>query len=513
MKSLINKIGNVRLLAFLLAFCGLCVMVSCQDDEGGGGIPVIHYLRVTNPELADSTFTDVNPGTMIVVVGENLDGVMKVFINDQEVSFNSNYNTSTSLILTVPAELELTGANPELKGELRIETSHGTAVFPMHVLSPAPVLTRISTQYPVNPGDEVTLIGENFYEIKRIVFTDSFLEDETESGEGSEEGSEETVVEEPEGEVAINVVAEVTDYEVSEDFTEITFAAPATLLEEGHIVVECYTSSAIIEFRRNGPAPVITAISSTMPVPGSEVTITGQNFIDVSSININGEVEVPAEDIKVSAAFDKITFIMPQAPSQSGHISVTAIGGTTEAESVFYPLENVVIDYDGVGSFSWGGITAPVVADGSASPFVSSGTCYSLVGQISAWNYWWGQIVNNAQWVSTDIIPGNTQIANMELQFECYVGKDYNGSVIQIVMGGNWDYNLTGYKPVSSFTGTTEIGKWMQCSIPLSSIVAESTYQDFLNRGNVELGVYMTNPTETANDIELYFDNFRLVKK
>lgn len=138
MKNLIDKIGNIRLLAFLLAFCGLYVMASCQDDEGSG-IPVIHYLRVTDPALADSTFTDVNPGAMIVVVGENLDGVQKVFINDQEVSFNSNYNTSTSLILTVPAELELTGANPELKGELRIVTSHGTAVFAMHVLSPAPV--------------------------------------------------------------------------------------------------------------------------------------------------------------------------------------------------------------------------------------------------------------------------------------------------------------------------------------------------------------------------------------
>ena len=513
MKSLINKIGNVRLLAFLLAFCGLCVMVSCQDDEGGGGIPVIHYLRVTNPELADSTFTDVNPGTMIVVVGENLDGVMKVFINDQEVSFNSNYNTSTSLILTVPAELELTGANPELKGELRIETSHGTAVFAMHVLSPAPFITRIATQYPVNPGDEVTLIGENFYEIKRIVFTDSFLEDETESEEGSEEDSGETIVEEPEGEVAINVVAEVTDYQVSEDFTEITFAAPATLLEEGHIVVECYTSSAIIEFLRNGPAPVITAISSNMPIPGSEVTITGQNFIDVSGININGEIDIPAEDIKVSAAFDEITFTMPQAPSQSGHISVTAIGGTTEYEPVFYPLENLIVDFDGIGSFSWGGITAPVVADGTAAPFVSSGTCYSLVGQISSWNGWWGQIVNNAQWVSTDVIPGNTKISDMELQFECYVGKDYNGAVLEFTMCNDFSNSCKGYKPVSAFTGKTEIGQWMQCSIPLSSIVVDDTYQGLLNHGDTHFGLYMTNSGEAPNDIELYFDNFRLVKK
>lgn len=109
------------LLTILLA-CNL--FTACNDDEGGG-VPVIHHIRLVDPEKADSTFTDVNPGTMIVVIGENLNDVRKVFINEQEVSFNSNYGTSTSLILTIPGELQLTGANPELKGELRIETSHG----------------------------------------------------------------------------------------------------------------------------------------------------------------------------------------------------------------------------------------------------------------------------------------------------------------------------------------------------------------------------------------------------
>ena len=133
------------LLTILLA-CNL--FTACNDDEGGG-VPVIHHIRLVDPEKADSTFTDVNPGTMIVVIGENLNDVRKVFINEQEVSFNSNYGTSTSLILTIPGELQLTGANPELKGELRIETSHGIATYSMHVLSPAPYITRVATTFPV----------------------------------------------------------------------------------------------------------------------------------------------------------------------------------------------------------------------------------------------------------------------------------------------------------------------------------------------------------------------------
>ncbi len=67
---------------------------------------------------------------MIVAIGENLNDVQKVFINQQEVSFNSNYSTSTNLILTIPADLPLKiGANPDLKDELRIETTHGIATY------------------------------------------------------------------------------------------------------------------------------------------------------------------------------------------------------------------------------------------------------------------------------------------------------------------------------------------------------------------------------------------------
>ena len=146
------------LLTILLA-CNL--FTACNDDEGGG-VPVIHHIRLVDPEKADSTFTDVNPGTMIVVIGENLNNVRKVFINEQEVSFNSNYGTSTSLILTIPGELQLTGANPELKGELRIETSHGIATYSMHVLSPAPYITRVATTFPVETGTPLRIVGGNF---------------------------------------------------------------------------------------------------------------------------------------------------------------------------------------------------------------------------------------------------------------------------------------------------------------------------------------------------------------
>lgn len=41
----------------------------------------------------------------------------------------------------------------------------------MHVLSPAPYITRIATTFPVEVGTPLRVIGGNFYEIQRIYFT------------------------------------------------------------------------------------------------------------------------------------------------------------------------------------------------------------------------------------------------------------------------------------------------------------------------------------------------------
>ena len=103
MKS-IYKYLDTRLFLIGLLVLPFLAVVSCQNDDDDA-IPVIHYIRVTDPAKADSTFTDVNPGTMIVVVGEHLGGTQKVYINDQEVSFNRNNVTSTSILLPVPNEL------------------------------------------------------------------------------------------------------------------------------------------------------------------------------------------------------------------------------------------------------------------------------------------------------------------------------------------------------------------------------------------------------------------------
>lgn len=475
-------------LALMIAFA----VTSCKDDGEENGLPVIHYIRMTDPALADSTFTDVSPGTMIAIIGENLTGVKEVYINDQEISFNANYGTATSLIVTVPSDEDflLSGPNPDIPSELRIVTDHGIATYPLHVLSPGPVISYISAFYPIDPGDEITLIGENFYEIKRIYFTKDSVE----------------------------VTQPITDYQVSSDFDQITFAVPDKLMEDGYIIMECYTSDACIEFAHNGPKPEITGVSSTMPVVGSEVTITGKNFIDASEVNINGEITIPKEDLEISQAFDAITFTMPQAPAHSGKISVTTIGGTAELDN-FYPLENVIIDYDGTGGLDpmWSGANLGIfVANGEEAPYTSTGNCTGMKGIItSAEQWWWQQTLHTPVWPSSSIIPESTPISELELQYECYLGEAMEGPVIQVTMGeasGDGVFSLTGYTPVSDFTGKMEVKEWMQCSIPLESLVEETTWGAFTANHKQVLNFYITYPNcPKDTKVEIYVDNFRIM--
>ena len=241
-----------------------------------------------------------------------------------------------------------------------------------------------------------------------------------------------------------------------------------------------------------------------------------RNFIQVSGVSINGEIDIPAAGITVSEANDEISFVLPQAPTHSGKLSVTAAGGTGELSAVFYPFENLFLDFDrATDPWHWGDHSIRTVADGSSAPFLSAGICYGFVGTVSAWSGWWGQYVSGGvQWPAVNVIPASTPINDLELQFECFVQETLVGPVIQIAMGAdnNDPASLKNYVPINVLTGTADIGKWMQCSIPLSSMVAGSTYQDLLNKGNA-FGLYVTNSVGTDANVEFYVDNFRIVRK
>ena len=78
--------------AFVLLLCCLNTFMACSDDDNAGA-PEITGVRITNPAFADSLFTSSAPDSLIVIVGRNLGNAQRVYINDQQVWFNSVFNT------------------------------------------------------------------------------------------------------------------------------------------------------------------------------------------------------------------------------------------------------------------------------------------------------------------------------------------------------------------------------------------------------------------------------------
>ncbi|MGK9118435.1 glycan-binding surface protein [Olivibacter jilunii] len=465
-----------------IALIGIAAFIACSKKDAPGGTPEIYSVRLTDPTKADSTFTGAFPGRMIAVIGNNLGGIQKIYINDQEVSFNTNYCTATSAIFTIPGDLILTGTNPELSNEIRIETNRGVAKYAFHIYSPAPEIHRITLKYPATPGENLKIFGANFYEIQKVVF---------ESTTGTSVG--------------------VLDYTVSNDYNIIDLTIPPGV-QDGRLVVYCYTDSVSIPFSTNVAPPTIKTFSSDMPIIGDLAYITGDYFIDVTSLNINGEFTIPASDLLVSNSNDTLYFRLPKAPSKGGVVTITAAGGNSNSPKAFYPIENVVLNWDNIGAYSWGDNNEAVVADGSKVPYVSTGTCYRIFGKPGAWQYWWGNLSNDAVYPTTNIIPANTPIENLALRFECYMSESLAPASFEIQLKGNGDQMVVDYLPKDKNSNKAVTGKWITCDIALSKFTAATDYAGFAAIANTGLGIFTKNKSDNADvNVDVYFDNFRIV--
>lgn len=479
---------NIKtLLAGLLILLLALPFVSCNDDDNG--LPVIHRVRTTDPELKDSTFVKATPGQMLLIEGENLGGVKNIYINGQKIDFNPNYVSSKTIIVKIPNELELTGTNPELPKEIWLENNAGTTSFTFHVLSPEPSISRLEIEYPINPGDAMVMIGENFYEIEKITL------------EGQDKEGEPTGME-----------VEVTQYNlIGKDYKIIRFALPEGAAEKGEVVLQCAAGEARFPYATRVQPPVIQSFSSDMPVIGTEFYIVGAYFINVEKININGEYDILAEDLRVVQSSDTIYMKLPSEPAKSGIITITAAGGNSDDTKLFYPKEYVILDYDNVGSYSWGEGKV-IEGDGENPPYITTGKAGGIIEEnVSGWNFWFGNLVNNIEY--TDFLSDNILISNLTIRFECFVAYPLSTIQLEVSLGDDLG-SFPGYVPTSMKSGKTEIGRWMTCEIPLFSLASGVQSYGDIKAKLKELEIHSKNPeADLVPKYEIFFDNFRIAPK
>lgn len=514
---------------FLITVISFGIFSSCSDDDSNGQ-PEITSVRVCAPEKADSTFCMSSPNRTIVIQGHNLGGARAVYINDQMLSFNPNMNTNHSIIVTIPTEasgFELTVWNPELRPEIRVVTGHGQATYPFRVLAPRQTIERIAGKYPRVAGAELTVIGTNFLDVTRVYFSDiNPYYRNSQTGELPDNGNE----------------VDVTDYSVthnryfdqkSGDYvtdSQMKLTLPQLSYQTGYLIIETMQGHAVIEYAALPPRPVLTGISSDMPIPGSRVTLKGSYFINVSAIKI-GDISVPADEITVEDDESTLSFIMPEKPTATTTISVVTPGGETNIFP-FYRYETLLVNFDDLGNdLKYNNyIKEFPVATSDTEPFVSDGKYAFFHGTLTANNDAGPQIYFNATGNKNfdlpgfNVIPASTSADDVYLMFEIYnkypftKNTRYGFRWISDGKDHNWDNRVSGTNAqerpeFQDMFGGQPLGQWYTAVIPLSALTGiydGMTYSDIVDNGMKRLLIQLRNKTDQPEDFFFCIDNIRI---
>lgn len=154
----------IYLLMAIGASVGAASLQSCDDSDAQadrGKTPSVEYVRVCDPEAADSLLVRASMGQNICLMGSNLGDVREIWFNDQKALLNPTLITSFSIIVTVPNRIP-----DEVTNEITLVTGQGNrATFPFEVVVPNPLIQSVSCEY-AKPGDIIEITGDFFIEPK-----------------------------------------------------------------------------------------------------------------------------------------------------------------------------------------------------------------------------------------------------------------------------------------------------------------------------------------------------------
>lgn len=144
------------------------INLSCKKEDNklsATGTPRIKYVRVTNPESADSLLVGAHQGSLIAIVGENLRTASEVWFNDQQASLTPAYITNTTILVSVPNPIP-----KKINNKIKILFSGGDSLFyDFEIQISKPTITGMTSEY-VLTGEIATINGDFFYEPLTVTF-------------------------------------------------------------------------------------------------------------------------------------------------------------------------------------------------------------------------------------------------------------------------------------------------------------------------------------------------------
>lgn len=207
------------------------------------------------------------------------------------------------------------------------------------------------------------------------------------------------------------------------------------------------------DFSVTVPAPTLTTMSCEYAPAGSEVTITGNYFVDDPNVPLSvvfpGDIEV-TEFTNISQS--SISFIMPEC-IEEGAIDVTTIYGTTTSAFHYLDTRGMLFDFDGMtglGNHGWHDRTITSDETSITGNFVQLGDGNTTLDAAGGWNdsqfafeYWPGS------WnTPTDYPEGEgirlydladfSDYTNMSIKFEMYIpsSNPWSSGAMQVIFAG-----------------------------------------------------------------------------
>ena len=159
-----------QILNIVVAALVILSLTACEDNDSNssGGTPVVRYVRPCDVAASDSLLSSAYLGSKIAIIGESLQGVNKIYFNDQKASLNPNMVTDNAIIVSIPTTI------PGLKEDLiKLYTDDDSCYFSFETEVPVPTVRSMSCEY-VSAGEIAHINGLYFVNDENSPLTVTF---------------------------------------------------------------------------------------------------------------------------------------------------------------------------------------------------------------------------------------------------------------------------------------------------------------------------------------------------
>lgn len=324
------------------------------------------------------------------------------------------------------------------------------------------------------------------------------------------------------------------------------------------------------DFLIRAASPTVTGVNMTLPMPGETVIVSGTNLHETVKVTLPGGIEVT--EVTCDEDGEWYSFVMPEGVTEGGYLYSEGAHGYAQTPSYFNERRGIILDFDGTGTQGgWSatytseeltadplqsgrGNVVPVVpesvlaeTEGGLKAGTNGKGWFTAGGEKGAWS------ADTENWAATyaELIPAETPVSEIALQFDVYVPEDWTTGMLEFTFQNNlsnYGYGSTETTNTTNIAYPTAVvwvpwltadgGKepyktegWTTITIPVNTVGKYQNTEEDLTFANIcadraaasyaNFGMfYVNNAVKFSEDIVwepeafnqmIYVDNWRLV--